>query len=723
MKTTHRPASSIDAEPGDALLAECLEEWTRRLQSGESLDLEDLAKRFPEHERRLRELVPTIKWMAALGQSAAAHGPKKASPAMGTGLAGGLLGDFRILGEIGRGGMGLVYEAEQLSLRRRVALKILPLAAALDPRRYQRFQLEAHAAACLHHTSIVPIHAVGIERGIPFYAMQFIEGQSLADVIRDLRCREKPKTSGSTSADRDYIRNVARLGQQVAEALDHAHTRGIIHRDIKPGNLLLDPEGNVWVTDFGLAQIQGDHHLTLTGDVVGTLRYMSPEQALLKPVVIDGRTDVYSLGVTLYEVLSLEPALGGEDRAQILRALAESEPAKIRDLNPAVPRDLATIVHKAMAKEPGDRYASSRELADDLQRFLLDRPILAKPPTLMERTAKWARRHRGVVAGAACFLALAVGGLATSTVLIARERAAVVGQRNQARSERQRADERFRLAFQAVEQLHQLIGNDAFRSAGGRERTRKMQSAAKEQMLRYYSELIRGYEPDRDVLPEVAVSHYRLYRLFREVLHDGKRADMSLLRALAMWQEIANRHPDDPKILGSLAFTLNRAAELHARQSSPALAEDCYRRSLATFERVAGNFPNHVDDWAEIATLDESYRMFLAGTAGRASEADQLDRRVLAWFDRLESTSGWLDRATEKVRILTIWAHLAVRCGELDTAVLALKLARPFLVTDLDYQYFGLAVSALSGRLANSPDQKLTDRLGAKELLESLRRP
>jgi serine/threonine protein kinase len=259
----------------------------------------------------------------------------------------GTLGDFRILREVGRGGMGVVYEAVQISLGRPVALKVLPFAAALDARQLQRFKNEAQAAAQLHHTNIVPVYAVGCERGVHFYAMQLIDGQTLAAVIADLRQRahegEAPADPQQTlayvpgpcpaaaagqadtplaqalSTERPtrslaFFRTAARLGGQAAQALEHAHQMGIIHRDVKPGNLMIDGRGNLWVTDFGLAHIQSDSKLTMTGDLLGTLRYMSPEQALGQRVVVDHRTDVYSLGATLYELLTLKPAFDGRDR-------------------------------------------------------------------------------------------------------------------------------------------------------------------------------------------------------------------------------------------------------------------------------------------------------------------------------------------------------------------------------------------------------------------------
>jgi WD40 repeat protein len=211
---------------------------------------------------------------------------------------------------------------------------------------------------------------------------------------------------------------VANVGVQAAEGLEHAHQFGVIHRDIKPANLLVDGRGNLWIADFGLARFGGDAGLTMTGDLLGTIRYMSPEQALAKRDTVDARTDIYSLAVTLYELLTLEPAYNGRNREEVLRQIAFEEPRTPHRLNGSIPAELETIVLKAMAKHPEERYATALELADDLRRLLEDKPIKARRPSLRQRAAKWARRHKTVVRAALVVLLMAMAALAVSTVLI-----------------------------------------------------------------------------------------------------------------------------------------------------------------------------------------------------------------------------------------------------------------------------------------------------------------
>ena len=291
-------------------VADLVERFCQLIQGGEPIDPGEFAAEHPEHAEALREVLPAVAALAALGDG-------DSSPAVKAVECGipesGILGDYRLTREVGRGGMGIVFEAVQASLGRRVAVKILPCGAAGDPKQLARFHVEAHAVATLSHPNIVPIFAVGSDRGVPYYAMQFIDGRSLAQVIREVRDqREASPGPGAMLGPAA----VARLGLQAADAIEHAHMMGVLHRDIKPANMLVDARNHLWIVDFGLARIQADSDLTLSGDVLGTVRYMSPEQALGRGV-LDPRSDVYSLGASMYELLALCPAFGGRDRQEL----------------------------------------------------------------------------------------------------------------------------------------------------------------------------------------------------------------------------------------------------------------------------------------------------------------------------------------------------------------------------------------------------------------------
>jgi eukaryotic-like serine/threonine-protein kinase len=356
----------------------------------------------------------------------------------------GRLGDFQILREVGRGGMGVVYEAQQVSLNRRVALKVLLLHPAIDTSWVKRFRREARAAGRLHHTNIVPIYETGEQDGLHYFAMQLIPGAGLDAVIRQLRRaapapralesthRSATKGAGeflddsvqallgttpaaadagrattsamgvavpslagadspSESRVRAYWESVARVGTQAADALDYAHSQGVVHRDVKPSNLLLDADGIVWVTDFGLAKGAADvDDLTQSGDLLGTLRYAPPERFAGKS---DARGDVYGLGLTLYELLTLRPAFNETDRSKLLEQVLHAVPPRPRQLVPSLPRDLETIVLKSIDRDPACRYQSAGDLADDLRRFLDDRPIRAQPMMWPERLWRSCRRE------------------------------------------------------------------------------------------------------------------------------------------------------------------------------------------------------------------------------------------------------------------------------------------------------------------------------------------
>ncbi len=409
-------------------LAEVLEGYLADLELGRVPDAEELIARHPDLAGPIRAHLASLDFVYRA--TAPMRPAVSARPETGE-AAQRQLGDYSIVREVGRGGMGVVYEARQMSLDRRVALKVLPFAAVLDRKQVARFHNEAQAAAHLHHPNIVPVFSSGCDRGVHYYAKQFIEGQSLDLAIRQLRglqssrhspvavcpsesrpaaeaakrtahgpCEHgaprlppslpfsptepqagavtaggnsigwNPVSSAAELKSARFFGTVARLGIEAAEALDYAHQCGVVHRDIKPSNLMLDEHGKLWISDFGLARFDANASLTATGDVLGTVRYMSPEQVAGKPGAVDPRSDVYSLGITLYELATLQDAFAGSDRQAFLRWITEEEPQPPRQLNPAIPVDLETILLKAIAKSAQDRYLTAKELADDLRRFL-----------------------------------------------------------------------------------------------------------------------------------------------------------------------------------------------------------------------------------------------------------------------------------------------------------------------------------------------------------------
>ena len=367
------------------------------------------------------------------------------------------LGDFEVGRELGRGGMGVVYEARQVSLNRPVALKVLAGAASLTRTAVARFHREAETAARLHHTNIVPIYATGEDGGVHYYAMELIAGPSLDRVLGELRrgsgagpltlrtdaepavvnppvtkrpdsTEPEPPVGSSLGSDGRYFDTVARLIAEVADALHYAHQNGVIHRDIKPSNLLLSPDDRLRVNDFGLARLLEEPGMTVSGEFVGTPAYMPPEQ-IAAGRAVDRRTDVYSLGATLYEMLTLRPSFTGANRAEILTQVLQNDPAPPRRVNPRVPRDLETVCLKAMEKSPGRRYSSAAELAADLRRFLAGEPVAARRVGLLGRLWKHARRRPVVAALSAAVVALALGGAGAVTVLWRQAESALAGER------------------------------------------------------------------------------------------------------------------------------------------------------------------------------------------------------------------------------------------------------------------------------------------------------
>jgi hypothetical protein len=750
-------------------LTEILDRYLSSLEAGVPQPREELLAAHPDLAGPLATYLQSLDDLhdVAAGFGGNSRQPAQAEAASPAGHD-KRLGDFRLLREIGRGGMGIVYEAQQISLDRRVALKVLPFAAVLDSRQIARFNHEAKAAAQLLHPNIVSVFAVGVERGVHYYVMQFVDGQPLDRAIAELRkaagepaapasAQARPQLAATLgwrhsaaprpSADRpgdaalpapgsgpptaaaevaapstcpaagpsfltaksasqpEYFRTVVRLGIQAAEALHAAHEHGIVHRDIKPSNLLLDGDGKLWVTDFGLARFQTDARLTHTGDVLGTLRYMSPEQATGQSALVDQRSDIYSLGATLYELLTLQPAFSGDAGPALLRQIDQQEPRRLRQLQPKIPADLETVVLKAMAKRREERYATSREFADDLQRVLEGKPTVARPPTLLDRCAKWARRHRRLAAAAVAVCLCAVVGMAVSTTLITREKV-------KAEENYQLAEQRLRESRQALDRLgetYRKLGTLTGNFGSGKEAVEENQvrlfqrlaadnprepnyrrhlalcqnklalalrrsgridaaQRAVGEAIRLQQQLVETSDGAQECFSDLALSHDNLGMLRIET-GDARGAEDSFREAMRLQQRLLAADPDNPEHLQDLATSLNNLSALYV-DTRPAQAAALYEQALTYQTRVAAARPSDWDCQNDVALsynnlgvvqkrighpaeAAASYRraVDIQRQLVRAAPAQQSYRRDLAVsLNNLGENQDRLGRAAEAVR-------------------------------------------------------------------------
>ena len=581
------------------------DEFTERLRRGENPPVTEYVEKYPALAEEIRELFPTIAAMERLKVHKEHAGTGKAS--LGAAQL-DRLGDFRIIREIGRGGMGIVYEAEQESLGRPVAIKVLPRQALLDTKHLRRFKREARIAANLHHTNIVEVFGVGEDEGFHYYVMQYIHGAGLDKIVSRLAradredlaraqtersdptepatghagqlrnvvhqfldqptepveaphvaptAKEPVPRSASTersapppvlasSVGREHWRDVARIGLQVADALQYAHSQGTLHRDIKPANLLVDDAGVVWVTDFGLAKAVQSDDVTQSGDITGTLRYMAPEQFDGRA---DARSDIYSLGLTLYELLTLQPAFDDTNRSNLIRKITHTSPTPPRRLNPAIPRDLETAILKAMARDPDRRYQSAGDLGADLQSFLEDRPIQARRASAVERLWRWCRRNPAVASLASATLLLLVMIAIVATVGYVRTTNALEGEA----TERGRAEANAKLAIEALDRIFERFSPNP--------------------VMRVSALTVEGAE---NATIEVTTP---------PVL--SKETAALLEDLLAFYDRLAKQGGDEAELRHKAAEANRRVGDIRQRLGQYAQAISAYRRAIITYHKDA----------------------------------------------------------------------------------------------------------------------------------------
>jgi serine/threonine protein kinase/Flp pilus assembly protein TadD len=624
-------------------LTDVLERYLAALEQGAPLSQEailaehsDIAPALANYFRSLEELHDMAAGFA--GSQGAAEEPEEKEPDGAK-----RIGDFELIREIGRGGMGVVYEARQISLDRRVAVKLLPFAAVLDSKQIARFKHEAQAAAQLHHPNIVPVFAIGVERGVHYYAMQLIDGQPLDRAIAELRAaraRRKrrsqesgvrsqeesvepalaptveysvlstqysvlsPSSNSSKSAtssaslpskqtlslfsrdNSEYYRTVMRLGVQAAEALHAAHEYGVVHRDIKPSNLLVEAGGKLWITDFGLARFQRDVNLTRTGDLIGTMRYMSPEQASGQSTLVDHRSDIYSLGVTLYELACLQPAFPEERGPALLRQIDSYEPPRPRQIRPDIPQDLETVILKAMARDRDERYATAALLAADLACVLEGKATVARPATLLDRAGRWVRRRQRTVAVALLALALTVIGLSTSSLMIWRSKAA--------------ANKNADFARQMASTAFEIVDDFGNRTRDDNAAVDNATITASDS-LHSLQQLIEQAKSDPDLQPAVAKAYAKLGLLFerRSSPAESLQAHQEAAKIL---NQLRAHNPSNSDLLRELALAENNCGRALLQLGKTDEARDQFQQAVQRQERLLARAPRNTAIDADLAS-------------------------------------------------------------------------------------------------------------------------
>lgn len=543
-------------------LTDALDEYLRSLETGTAFDIDSVCRDEPILRRALSvylEKLNSLYGLAGRGENSSACIPKT-------------LGAFTLVREIGRGGMGIVYEATQAGMDRHVALKLLPMAATLDAQQIARFKNESRAAGALHHPNIVPIYSVGQAEGIHYYAMQLIDGESVDQWIEN---RRAVASDGSDRSDGGDWRTILRWAVDAADALDAAHQTGVIHRDIKPSNLMIDRDGKIWLADFGLARSQTTLSLTQSGDVIGTMRYMSPEQACGKSAWVDGRTDIYALAVTVYEMLALRPAHAGDDGPAILKAIDQDNVAALGEVCKGIPRDLETVIAKAMSKGRDDRYETAQGFADDLRRVLAGEPTVARPPSIAQRVSRFAARHKRAAIVSVLFCALGFVGFATSTALI-------IAEKRVSDSHLERASESAKLARGAVYRLgSQMAEMLADIPSAQRERRHLLLET-----IHFYETFADAAASDPSLRHDLAVTYGNIGALHSE-LRSGENAVEALRRSEQLYAVLAEEQPYDKQVTLDWSISQNNLAESLHRAGQLEEAAIYFARAIETQQSLA----------------------------------------------------------------------------------------------------------------------------------------
>ncbi len=732
------------------LLTTLAESFLEQLRRGERPNTDDYTARHPELATEIRELFATLRLVDELGEQPQ-FGGNQPLPAAAT--IPSLLGDFQLTREIARGGMGIVYEALQSSLGRRVAVKVLPPTEVADVSRRLRFQREARAAANLHHTNIVPVFEVGEQDGICFYAMQFIEGETLADVWRELRRMRSDEAVGSTDvaegdptlahsicqvlyttpqaiesaggqqADsapasiatpdtrqrpttheppryagpsgvqtivtsrggprssashwtlhgrpsrRQYFDNVAGIVLQMVDALAYAHAQGVLHRDIKPSNVILDTQCRAWLTDFGLAKVGGDD-LTAESHVVGTLRYMSPERFAGQ---VDARSDVYSAGLILYELITLRPAFEALDHAGMMHLIQHARPIRPRECEPAVPKDLETIVLCAIDKDPARRYQSAAALVTDLGRYLEGRPLLARRASRWEHTWRWCWRNPVVSVLAAALCCVILGAWITTFCLWRCAEASHA----QAKANLELSQSNLELAVDAVDQFGAKVSEDLRLK---QQDLRPLRRDLLQTAVDFQQKLLDRRGNSDLARIDLARSYHRLAKLTAEI--DAHHRAVSLYQqALGQYESLLVEDPDNKAIQYELSLNLGELAHLWIDTGHSAEAQAALDRGITMLKSLLNLAPDPSRVRSQLA-FQLGLKAYVLSMTRRFEESQAIWHDAIAHHEQLRSSHP------DQVSYVTDLAHAHAKMAEaiLGAGIVNWREAKAELQTALTLQ-------------------------------------
>lgn len=660
------------------------------------------------------------------------------------------LDDFVLSREIGRGGMGVVYEARQCSLGRRVAIKVLPFASVLDAKQITRFKNEAQAAAQVQHPNIVPVYAVGADRGVHYYAMRFVEGLPLDRVIARFRATGQsmsatatmtqrpsrstpertqpldatvawsqsstqdstglpplePTRDGSFESDplpvskppvsearqqehehgehehehgehsatqagrtptpkpsrglldfgepagsavdlvpasyleqydrssKEFFREVARLGVQAARALHAAHEYGIVHRDIKPSNLMVDETGKLWVTDFGLARFQTDASLTKTGDLLGTLRYMSPEQAAGNNAFVDHRTDIYSLAATLYELVTFRAVFTGDNNPTLLKQIESDDPPLPRSIRSEIPGDLETVVMKAMSKLRDDRYETAADFADDLQRVVDNEPTVARPLTLIDRLSQWTRRNQRIVLIATTVTALLACVLGVSVVLVQQAKQDSDRHLSDATRHLQRSREAIEdLGLEVAEELQHIPG------------AARLQQEVLSRSLSYYQAIARDQSDDPTIQADIALAHSKIGAIY-DRLREYDEAIASYQESLSLFTQLQLDDPTNHELQRSIGICQNNIGQTETERGDLDAAAEAFAEALAWLQPLLEQAQS-TQAIADLARTENNLAMLMVRQKQVESAEAYLKRAIRRLEPLVESREDDVELATQ----------------------------------------------------------------------------